>query len=88
MAIVNIKIDTDNLGDTPKVEVDGQELKVLQCVRFDWQTDDQQYKASSSLELKSLPNNIKDIDSANEMVINDQTWKTACQRHNLIPTIE
>ena len=88
MAIVNIKIDTEKLGDTPKVEINGKEMKILQHVYFDWKPADQEYKASAGLQIKSLPNNIKDIDSANETVINNQTWKTACQRHNLITTIE
>lgn len=88
MAIVTIKIDTEKLGDAPKVEINGKETKILQHVYFDWKTADDEYKSSAGLEIKSFSDNVKDIDSANEMVINDQTWKTACQRHNLVSTIE
>lgn len=84
MAIVNITIDTEHLGDTPKVQIDGHDIKVLSHIDFDW-TNSQfpLLPSTSKLTIKRSPdymyghNTLDDSnDHANEAVIKDITWKT------------
>ena len=84
MAIVNIKIDTEHLGDTPKVQLDGHDIKVLYHIDFDW-TNSQfpDLPSTSKLTIKRLPDYMyghNKIDywkeHANEAVMQDITWKT------------
>lgn len=87
MAIVNIKIDTEHLGDTPKVQIDGHDIKVLSHIDFDWTTSQftsLPLPSTSKLTIKRLPDcihNIRmnenlDVDR-NEIVMQDISWKTA-----------
>lgn len=85
MAIINIKIDTDRLGDTPEVKIDGKKIDVLYNIDFDWTTS--QFPSSpstSKLTIKRWPDYIHntrmnenlDVDR-NEIVMQDISWKTA-----------
>lgn len=83
--IVNIKIDTDRLGDTPEVKIDGHDIKVLYHIDFDWMNSQfPSLPSTSKLTIKRLPDymyghNTLDYlkDHANEAVMQDITWKTS-----------
>lgn len=85
MAIVNITIDTEHLGDTPKIQLDGHDIKVLSHIDFDWTTCQfPSLPSTSKLTIKRLPDYIyntrmnKNLDvDRNEIVMQDITWKTA-----------
>ena len=82
MAIVNITIDTEHLGDTPKVQLDGHDIKALYHIDFDW-TNSHQFPSipsTSKLTIKRLPDYMYGHymkDHVNEAVMQDITWKTA-----------
>lgn len=82
--IVNITIDTEHLGDTPKVQLDGHDIKVLSHIDFDW-TNSQfpSFPSTSKLNIKRLPDYMHGHytldylkDHVNEDVMQDITWKT------------
>ncbi|NME21791.1 hypothetical protein HF865_03575 [Lactobacillus reuteri] len=85
MAIVNIKIDTEHLGDTPKVQIDGKKIDVLDHIDFDWTTSQfSSLPSTSKLTIKRWPDYIhnarmnENLDfDRNEIVMQDITWKTA-----------
>jgi len=66
--IVNIKIDTDRLGDKPEVKIDGHDIKMLSHIDFDW-TNSQfpSLPSTSKLTIKRLPS---------YMYGHNITWKT------------
>ena len=82
--IVNITIDTEHLGDTPKVQLDGHDIKMLSHIDFDW-TNSQfpSLPSTSKLTIKRLPDYMYGHhtldylkDHVNEAVTQDITWKT------------
>lgn len=84
MAIVNITIDTEHLGDTPKIQIDGKKIDVLDHIDFDWTTSKESVPSISKLNIKHWPNYIhntrmnENLDfDRNEIVMHDSTWKTA-----------
>lgn len=85
MAIINIKINTDSLGDTPEVKIDGKKIDVLDHIDFDWTTSQfSSLPSTSKLTIKRWPDYIHDtrmnenLDfDRNEIVMQDITWKTA-----------
>lgn len=84
MPVVNITIDTDRLGDTPVVKIDGKKINVLDHIDFDWTTSKESVPSISNLNIKHWPNYINntrmnenlDFDR-NEIVMQDISWKTA-----------
>lgn len=82
--IVNIKIDTDRLGDTPEVKVDGKKIDVLYHIDFDWTTSQfPSLPSTSKLTIKRWPDYMYGHytldylkDHVNEDVMQDITWKT------------
>ena len=84
MTIVNIKINTDRLGDTPEVKINGRDVKVLYHIDFNWTTSKESVPSISKLNIKHWPNYIhntrmnENLDfDRNKIVMHDSTWTTA-----------
>ncbi|MQB84159.1 hypothetical protein DN448_03200 [Lactobacillus reuteri] len=87
MAIINIKINTDSLGDTPEVKINGRDVKVLYHIDFNWTTSKESVPSISKLNIKHWPDYMygyhplsywdEHLNHLNDVVIKDFTWETA-----------
>ena len=83
MAIVNIKIDTEHLGDTPEVKIDGKKIDAIYSVAFVCTPSSSRgplLLPYSELTIKRLSDHKRghdDLDYLNDHVLQHLTWKTA-----------
>lgn len=83
--IINIKIDTDRLGDTPEIQLNGKYIKALYHIDFDWTTyQGNSLPSSSKLNIKRWPDDLHGYhkldywnDHLNDLILKDFTWETA-----------
>lgn len=88
MAIINIKINTDMLGDTPEVKINGRDVKALNHIDFEWTiSQGKPMSSTSKLNIKRWPDYMygyhplsywdDHLNHLNDVVMKDFTWETA-----------
>lgn len=82
MAIVNIKIDTEHLGDAPEIQLNGRDVDALYHIDFDWTLP-----SNSKLNIKRWPDYMHGYhkleywnDHLNDVIFKDFTWETASHK--------
>lgn len=81
MAIVKITIDTDKIGEAPKLKVNGKHFKVIKHINFNYDTATDAEKSVANLTVDTWPNHIKELAQVdiNKAVSHEQSWHTAWQ---------